>query len=349
MVALISLNACASLPRAPVVPADDARRKPKGIAADTPPQGELRPGDLLVLTLTHGDNAYEMIGPVDATGNLHVGHATDVDVAGLTLQTAQQRVAERLRQRDRLLQVDLRISDRPNQRVSVLGALTRPGYLDLGKGMRVTDLVAAAGGLRSVTEGRGNEGETGVFPIADLADGALLRDGRALPIDLEAAMRGEPGHNVFIYPGDQLYVPFATDDVVSVLGQVNLPGAFVHRKGLRLTEALAAAGGITVGGDKGDIRVVRGTPEAPIAYTASLRAMVKQKSRDVTLTAGDVVFVTDDPLEDMGEVLLELVVPIASIGLSIVSAYALVQNLEAQRLARQLSDLRIMQMMATPP
>lgn len=331
-------SACgSSLPRAPTVPASDARKVARGVPVDPPPSGGLRPGDLLVLTFTHGISVRESVEAVDARGQLHIGPGTDLAVAGMSVQQAQERIAQITHQRDRQVQVGLRISERPSQRVSVLGALARPGYLDLAKGMRVTDLVAAAGGLRNVIEGRGNGGEFGIAPIADLADGALLRDGSALPIDLEAALRGDQKHNVYIYPGDQLYVPFANDQIVSVMGQVQLPGAFVHRKGLRLTEALSAAGGLTVGGDKSDIRVVRGPPEAPTAYTASLRAIAKQKSHDVALAAGDVVFVTDDPLEDFGEVLVGIVGPVAAIALSVATVILVVQGMEQQRLARQLT------------
>jgi protein involved in polysaccharide export with SLBB domain len=271
-----------------------------------------------VLRLNHGKYTREMLNPVDARGMLHVGAGNDVAVVGLSLHDAEQRVRQLVNRRDRFAQVDLNFSDRPTQRISVLGALTRPGYLELTKGMRVTDLVAAAGGLVGVTDTEG----TRVSPIANLADAALVRDGKALPIDVDAALRGAPKHNVYIHPGDQLYVPFATDQLVSVFGQVLIPGVFVHRKGMRLTEALSAAGGIAIGGDKSDIRVVRGPVEAPTAYQASLRAIVEEKSHDVALAAGDVVFVADDPIEDVGEV-FDIVTPLMAIAVSVITVAAL--------------------------
>jgi polysaccharide export outer membrane protein len=289
--------------------------KSAGLPGDSAPQAVLRPGDLLVLTLSHGTETRELIGPVDARGTLHIAYGTDLAVAGLSLKAAEDSIAERLGKQQRFLQVRLRISERPTQRVSVLGALTRPGYLELTPGMRVTDLVAAAGGLRTVEEGEGSR----LTPVADLADARLLRDGKALPIDVEAALRGVPAHNVYVHPGDQLYVPFATDDLVSVLGQVTAPGVFVHHRGMRMTEVLALAGGVTVGGDKSDIRLVRGAVDSPHAYSASLAALVAQKEHDVALAAGDVVFVTDDPLEDVGEVFNLVFFPLAAIAVSAMS------------------------------
>jgi len=323
--AICCSSACASsLPTPPAYPAGE-RTKLAGLPSDSAPQGVLRPGDLLVLTLTHGAETRELIGPVDARGTLHVAYGTDLMVAGLSLKAAEDRIAEHLGKQQRFLQVRLRISERPTQRVSVLGALVRPGYLDLTPGMRVTDLVAAAGGLRTVEEGHGSR----VTPVADLGDARLLRDGKALPIDIEAALRDVPAHNVYVQPGDQLYVPFAMDDLVSVLGQVTTPGVFVHHKGMRLTEILALAGGVAVGGDKSDIRVVRGTVDSPHAYSASLAALVAQKDHDVALAAGDVVFVTDDPMEDVGEVLNLVFFPLAAIAvsaMSVASVYIATRN-----------------------
>jgi polysaccharide biosynthesis/export protein len=307
-------TACASLPAPPAYPTGDAT-KLAGLPGDSAPQGVLRPGDLLVLTLSHGAETRELIGPVDARGTLHIAYGTDLAVAGLSLKAAEDRIAEHLGKHQRFLEVRLRISERPTQRVSVLGALTRPGYLELSQGMRVTDLVAAAGGLRTVQEGEGSL----PTPVADLADARLLRDGKALPIDIEAALRDVRAHNVYIHPGDQLYVPFAMDDLVSVLGQVTEPGVFVHHRGMRLTQLLALAGGVTVGGDKSDIRVVRGTVDAPRAYSASLAALVAEEEHDVALAAGDVVFVTDDPIEDVGEVLNLVFFPLAAIAVSAMS------------------------------
>jgi protein involved in polysaccharide export with SLBB domain len=84
---------------------------------------------------------------------------------------------------------------------------------------------------------------------------------------------------------------------------------------LRLSQALALAGGVTVGADKSDIRVIRGTLASPRVYTASLADLVDGDTHDVALQPGDIIFVTDDIIEDIGEV-VALVAPVLSIGFS---------------------------------
>lgn len=308
---VVVIGACASLPPPPLRPINGRRAAmSRGFDHDRAPQGGLRSGDLLIVAVTSGAETKERTAQVDARGELHAASGRDVHVAGLELAQAEARVAEAVHQSEKHAEVNLRLVAGPNRRISVLGALARPGYLTLAPGMRVVDLIAAAGGILTLSA----TGRPMPLPVADLEGSVLVRDGRALPISLREALRGEPRHNVYIYPGDQLYVPLATDRFVSVLGQVEAPGAFIHRSGMRLTEALSEAGGVTPGGDKTDVRLVRGPVSNPKVYRSSLRAIADGAQHDVALAPGDVLFVQDHPMEDVGEV-LQLLAPLASVGL----------------------------------
>lgn len=146
-----------------------------------------------------------------------------------------------------------------------------------------------------------------------------------MPVSLEQALRGSPAHNIYLYPGDSLYVPFATGRNVSVLGQVRAPAVLPHHTGLRLTQALSEAGGVGEGGDKDDIRVVRGPVDHLSVYRASLSDIAKGKATDVALTAGDAVLVTDHAVEDVGEV-VRLVAPMVVVGLAVLTVWLLVAH-----------------------
>jgi polysaccharide export outer membrane protein len=78
---------------------------------------------------------------------------------------------------------------------------------------------------------------------------------------------------------------------------------------------LAQAGGVTVGADKGDIRVIRGTLTQPRVYRASLTDFVNGNSNDVMLQPGDIIFVSDHFIEDLGEV-VRIVAPMLSLGVT---------------------------------
>jgi polysaccharide export outer membrane protein len=273
----------------------------------------LQPGDVLSIDLVSEQPKTISGLVVDATGRVHLPMAGDVIVGGHGLTDAEVTVQTALRKFDRFVQVTINLTDAKGQRATVLGALVTQGSIQLIPGARVADVIASAGGpLMSGAVAGATEPPVS---LADLSGATVTRSGKVLPISVAKALQGDPLHNVYIHPGDHVYVPPTLGTNISVLGQVGAPRVFAHRAGLRLTQALAMSGGVTVGADKGDIRVIRGTLEAPKVYTASLADVVDGSSHDVLLQPGDIIFVTDHPIEDVGEV-IALISPILSLGIS---------------------------------
>lgn len=313
------VGGCGGLPKAPAYPRkEDGFSGPKqiarpGIPNDQPPPLTLQPGDVLSIDLV-SEQSRTLAGLiVDATGRVHLPMAGDINVGGRGLTEAEATVQAALRKFDRFVQVTIGLTDSRGQRATVLGAVVTQGSIQLVPGARVADVIASAGGplMSGAVAGATEPPVT----LADLNGALVTRNGKALPISVAKALEGDPLHNVYIHPGDHVYVPPTLGSNISVLGQVGAPRVFAHRAGLRLTQALAMSGGVTVGADKSDIRVIRGTLEAPRVYTASLADVVGGDSHDVLLQPGDIIFVTDDPIEDVGEV-IALIAPILSLGVS---------------------------------
>ena len=150
--------------------------------------------------------------------------------------------------------------------------------------MRVADLLALDGGIR---EARSNEVPT---LLGSLALTRLVRDGDTVPISIRLAREGHPKHNVRVRPGDQLFIPPITDQLIMVLGEVGTPQPMGYRPGIRLTEVLARAGGVVSDrGDRKDIRIIRGSLREPQVYTTNLKALMGGKATDIELAPGDIV------------------------------------------------------------
>lgn len=302
VVALVTVG-CVRLPDAPTLPSDDSRftvaavEPPTGLREDPPAPLTVLPGDVLTVSAISAETVtYEGL-VVDELGRVHLPLAGTVEIGGLPLAEAERRIEAAVREVDRVARVALRISDPAGHMATVLGAVGSPGRVLVVPGMRVADLIAAASGTADVVEaGPGT-------PIADLSSGRLVRAGRALPISLARAVEGDPAHNVRVRAGDLVHVPSARSNMVIVLGEVGDPSVLTHREGLRLTEALARAGGLTERSDRTDVHVVRGPLQEPLVYRASLRSIVNGNSTDVVLAAGDVVYVTEEWTSHVGEVL----------------------------------------------
>jgi protein involved in polysaccharide export with SLBB domain len=126
--------------------------------------------------------------------------------------------------------------------VSIAGEVRKPGTYPLLKAMRVSDLVASAGGFQKLAYLR----------QAELTRYAM-RDGASqvntVLIDLEKAVAGDAQHNLELQELDALAVrPLPESEVgrsVTVQGEVKLPGQYWIKRGDHLSDLLKRAGGFT--------------------------------------------------------------------------------------------------------
>jgi polysaccharide export outer membrane protein len=275
---------------------------------DAPPAPyALLPGDVVRLRILSADPLDLADLVVDASGRLHVPSGGDVVVGGAGLGEAEERIRKALEPSDRFARVILSVSSPAGHRAAVIGQVTKPGAYELAPGARVAELIALAGGLRTLDA----EGET--YEVGDLEDARVVRAGAALPVRVDLALDGDPRHNVRVASGDIVYVPAARGRRVAVLGQVKTPRVVPFRRGLRLTEALAMAGGSTQDADNADVRVVRGPLSHPRVYRADLKALVAGTGGDVELAPGDVVFVTEHWFATATNVVNRLVPSLAAV------------------------------------
>lgn len=322
VVAVVALCAvgCTSFPAPPVPKHLVGGARPHGLVDDQPPAFTLRPGDRIRVDVETVPQPESWQATVDAQGTVHLPGLGTLRVLGLTIEQAEARIEGLLRTRDRLGTATVHMLRTDGQRATVLGAVSYQGSIPVSPNMRLSQLIADAGGVLAVP----NPITSAPVPVADLQGAVLTRNRKVVPVDVSRAMQGDPRHDVFVHAGDHLFVPRRSRESVSVLGQVDHPGVFVHWKDLRLTEALALAGGVTVGGDKSDIRLLRGPVEAPNVYSADLLAIVDGAASDVMLEPGDVVFVTDHPVEDVGEVFGVLMPIVTLSGASLLLALLIV-------------------------
>ncbi len=114
--------------------------------------------------------------------------------------------------------------------IYVTGAIQRPGSYEFAPGDRVSDLIVLGNGLRAH------------FPPKRARLLRLSEDGEWKPIviDLPRALAGDPEVNIPVQIGDKLYVIGETKWVY-VEGEVQFPGPFPLKEGLRLKELLHLA------------------------------------------------------------------------------------------------------------
>ncbi len=159
---------------------------------------------------------------------------------------------------------------------SVFGQVGRVGSVAIHPGLKLSGLLAAAGGLK---------------PNADRHKLILTRsDGSTQTIDYEALVeKGDKSLDVEIKPGDVLYVPEHLNQVF-VLGEVSRPGAFLWVRGMSLMNIISLAGGVTSNADLEGAQLIH---KGKTKETVNLHALLKENKLDADklLEPGDVVLV----------------------------------------------------------
>lgn len=138
-------------------------------------------------------------------------------------------------------QVSVLVMEYRSQKVSVLGHVTKPGQYSLTSASRVLDMLAEAGG--PVNE------EAGDFATL------MRKDGSKATIDLTALFSGDPEQNHAVSGGDTIYVPRAPQ--FYVYGEVQKPGMYKLERGMTVSRAISAGGGLTTRGSERRVVIKR--------------------------------------------------------------------------------------------
>jgi len=131
----------------------------------------------------------------------------------------------------------------PNPVVSVSGQVLAPGIYPMEPGMRVSDLVRAAGALSE--EAYAIEAELVRYEVVDNE----YRSTEVVDIDLAAALGGSSADDLLLTEHDSLNISrlpeWDSQWTVELRGEVKFPGQYRIRKDETLAQILVRAGGLT--------------------------------------------------------------------------------------------------------
>ncbi len=225
-----------------------------------------------------------------------------VRAGGLTTLELEHAIEEQYAQKYiKNPEVTVQVTDLRSHPVSVVGAVRRPGILQVRGSTTLLEVLSLAGG------------------VADDAGDAVvvLRKGpsevSSTEVKLKALMElRDPRLNVAIHPGDVVNVRGA--DVIYVVGAVKKPGAYAMPGNDRVTvlRALALGEGLTPLASHNDALVVRTVEGRRVEIPVDLGAVLRGKAQDVPLEAHDVLFVPISGSKAVARVALEAFVRVIS-------------------------------------
>ena len=164
------------------------------IAQDT--SNELGAGDVFDVRV-YGEEELSATYQVARDGTIDFPLVGSVHVAGLEPPMIAEKIAELLRERELLIdpQVSILVQEYNSKRISVMGAVGRPGTFPYQPGLTVTEAISLAGGFTNLA----NRNET---IITRTIDGERHR--HELPAGRMVEGRAQ---DVPLRPGDVLFIP----------------------------------------------------------------------------------------------------------------------------------------------
>jgi polysaccharide export outer membrane protein len=199
-----------------------------------------------------------------------------VNLGGLTINAAEQRVAQALKKGEIVKdpQVLIVVTNVRANQVNVLGQVGKPGRLPLDlANMRLTEVISLAGGIIA---GAGSD----TVVLIGRRNGQNFRFEADLP---KIFAPGGSNDDIVVMPGDTIWVDRAPQ--IYMYGEIQHAGAMRLERGMTVMQAVAAAGGATPRGTLKGLKISRRGPDG--------RIQTIEPSMEDTLKDGDVMYIRE--------------------------------------------------------
>lgn len=253
---------------------------PSAAASDAP----IGPRDVLDVRVFEDPSLNSRVTVTD-DGKISFGYIGKLDVSGLRpaqMETVLKQALEaKYMQKATVTVLVLEAGNRP---ISVIGAVTHPGRINVTGNITLLQALTQAGGLAP------GYGKT-VYVLRSANNG--LSDQIAIDLD-DLMVNGNPDLNVPLRPNDVVNIPVETMINIYLLGEVMHPGKVQFRRSQSptLLQALADAGGPT---DRAASKCVikRKVNGKETSLIIDYRRILNGKAADVPLQDDDTIYVRE--------------------------------------------------------
>jgi polysaccharide export outer membrane protein len=277
--------------------------KPRDAAVDE--SGRLRyeyklgPDDEITVRVSEEEEFSDKPMRINSDGHIKLPLIGRIDAGGRSVSELEEDISAKLGPFIKNPLVSINIVEYRSQPVSVLGAVNKPGVLNLSGTKTLAEVIAMAGGLKddagySVILTR--ESKWGTIPVGNAVTDSSHTMNRAR-IPLEGVTDGtRPEDNITIRPHDVISVP--RGQMIYVMGEVDKAGGFVLRdqESLSVLQAVSLAGGYRANAWPSHARILRANEgqtqrtEVPV----NISAISSGKAVDLHLTPNDILVIPNN-------------------------------------------------------
>jgi polysaccharide export outer membrane protein len=270
--------------------ADTAKRTVSGYV--------LGPDDEIVIRAIDAPEISDKPVLIGTNGNITLPMIGRVKAGGLTVEQLEAELTTRLKAFIQEPQISVTVTEIRSQPVSVFGAVTKPGVVQLRGRQTLYEVLSMAGGPRdtagsilTLTRPR----QSGEIPLP----GARVDPTgqfSSVELNVQEVIEGKnPAANIEIKPYDIISVSEASSNMIYVVGDVQKAGAFTlgAQRNVSVLQALSLAGGLGRTAKPENARIIREVPgePKPREIAVNIQHILSGKGEDVELGPDDVLVV----------------------------------------------------------
>lgn len=273
----------------------DAREKRearlKELAEEAEPVYKMNAGDEIEIRV-YGHEDLGMITKIGPDGMIGFAFMGQIRLSGLTISEGAETIRAGLEPYVKNPVVSITLKAIESENVTIAGACAKPGVYGISNTTRLADLYAMAGSSASRLF-------NGVdVDIADLSNSMIVRNGEILPVDFQKAIKNaDLLNNIRLRRGDYVFIAQSMESAVTICGEIKNPQKRLYEHGMGLIETLTAAGWVLESHWKSVI-IIRDGLSHPKMYKVDVDGILAGKRRNVSLRAGDIVYVPKDDLAE---------------------------------------------------
>ena len=261
---------------------------------------KIGPEDLLEISVFEEEKLNKTVR-VSSQGNISLPLLGTIRVKGLTASELEKEVRELLA--EKYLQnpnVSVFIKEYRSQRITVIGAVDKPGPYDVTGQKTILAVLGMAGGLKEgagsllflIRPSQGEGGSSGEGVSSGERETGEIKLSTFV-IDLEELLvKGDLRLNLLVMHGDVINVPVSGK--IFVGGEVKSPGGFaLQGKKVTVSQAIAMAQGLNSVAKGGEAKIFRylGKGNEKEILPVDIYAIQKGESEDPLLKENDIVIV----------------------------------------------------------
>ncbi|HWI40258.1 MAG TPA: polysaccharide biosynthesis/export family protein [Verrucomicrobiae bacterium] len=298
--------------------------KPVEPQVDPSPDYVLGAGDIFAVNvggrpeLSVGVNSAGASGPkgcrVDGSGIANLPMIGGIRVGGLTVPQAQEKISKEYRKFLKDPWVVIEVVEYRSRPLYLLGQFRKPGvyYMD-----RPVNLLQALG------HGDGFDAQ------ANIRSARFTRGGKTIPVDLyELLVNGDQRQNVWLQPGDAIYLPDTRNQQIFVFGAVKKPGPVpIPPSGLNLSQAIANAELRETGYNFRYVRIIRSfSATKGELLVVDFDRIMRGEALPVELREGDIVYVPKSGTANWNDAISEMLPSLQAVS-AVINPFVLIKVL----------------------